>query len=75
MDKGCPPQKIKFTKDVKVADAGNTNADYILGSNDDFVPGGWLICINSTNEPCVYVTDGQTVDGVSLNPLRCEDYK
>ena len=77
MDKGCPPQKIKFTKDVNPVDAGNSNADYIYGNSTDFVPGGWMICINSTNEPCVYVTDGQAsgLEGVSLNPLRCEDYK
>ena len=78
MDAGCPPQALKFTKDVNPVEAGNANSDYIMGASSDFEPGGWMICINSTNEPCVYVTDGSMnsgIQGVSLNPLRCEDYR
>lgn len=78
MDIGCAPQDLKFTKDVDPTAGGISNSDYIMGANTDFEPGGWMICINSNNEPCVYVTDGETgsgIQGVSLNPLRCEAYK
>jgi len=78
MDKSCPPEKLKFRKIVNPANNGYENADYVVGSWNEFNPNGWLVCIAPTNEPCVYVTDGSTdsqLQGVSLNPLECDDYK
>ena len=78
MDRTCPPEKLKYKKSVNPADAGYTNADYVVGSWNEFNPDGWLVCIAPTNEPCVYVTDGRkdaNLQGVALNPLECDDYK
>ena len=78
MDKTCPPEKLKYRKSVNPADVGYTNSDYVVGSWNEFSPDGWLVCIAPTNEPCVYVTDGKkdsNIQGVALNPLKCDDYK
>ena len=78
MDKTCPPSKVRFKKDVNPRAKGYSNVNYVFGSWNSFKPGGWLVCISPTNEPCVYVTNGKkdsSLQGVSLSPLESPEYK
>ncbi|MCR5544360.1 MAG: prepilin-type N-terminal cleavage/methylation domain-containing protein [Eubacterium sp.] len=78
MDKTCPPEKLKFRKNIDPSDSKNSNTDYLIGGTDEFTPDGWLVCMNQAEEPCVFVTNGKKnsdIHGVSLSPLKCSAYK
>ncbi len=74
LNQTCPPPALKYRKSVNPQ---NVPAGYILGSGS-YDANGWAVAINSKGEICVFITDGtksNAVKGVSVNPIKCSEYK